>query len=408
MLRLPEGRWDGSGNPVLQDSREAPESKILILITAHGASHRRAANALHKALLEICPALAVEVVDGLDHCAGWFRAYYNSYEIPLRYWPSLWQCIESFQHQQASTGPAWLYRSGARGLFRFIQEFQPEIVIASEVGMCELAAMLKRETDAGFYLVGLELMDFNRAWVQPEVDLYLATHGDLAAELESAGAPHSRIICSGQPVDPAFASLPEREAARARLGAERDIPLLLVLFGGTGFGKPNEILRELNKFQQPLQVVFITGTNPRLEKEIRDLSQSIPLSRVLGWVDNMHEWMVAADLLVSKPGGSTLTEAFACGLPMLAFCPLPGNEVRTCDWIEKWEVGYWVRRPADLMPTIHRLLENREELRLLRERALALARPHAASDAAEAILQCSQRWPHLAAASSQSSVVSCQ
>ena len=91
--------------------------------------------------------------------------------------------------------------------------------------------------------------------------------------------------------------------------------------------------------------------------------------------------------MVSKPGGATLAEGFACGLPMLAFDPLPGNEQRTCGWIEKWEVGLWIRKAEDLAPTIERLITNRQELSNLRGCAQALARPQAAYDAAGTILR---------------------
>jgi processive 1,2-diacylglycerol beta-glucosyltransferase len=361
--------------------------KILILTLPHGAAHRRASEALGAALQEIQPGIAVEVVDALGHCAPWFRAYYNSYQIPLRYWPSLWGWFESVQHQSPSTGPRWLYRRGARTLFRFMRDFDPDVVVATEVGLCELASMHKRNSTARFRLAGLELMDFNQAWVQPEVDLYLCTHQDLAAELATAGAPSSKIVTPGQPVDPIFSRLPEREGVRARLGVDSDIPLLLVLFGGAGFGNPRLILSEIAKLQCTLQVVVITGRNVRMEKHARALCEGIPRSKVLGWVDNLHEWMVAADLMVGKPGGATLAEGLACGLPMLAVDPLPGNEQRTCRWIEKWGGGVWIRNPAELAPTLERLLARPGELDSLRARARALARPRAAYDAAEAILK---------------------
>ena len=363
---------------------------ILILTVPHGASHQGAASGLARALVEIEPGATVEVVDALRHCAPWFRAYYNSYEIPLKYWPGLWSWIESVQHQADSTGPRWLYRRGARPLYRFIEGLTPDVVVATEVGVAELTALHKRAGGGQYRLVGVELMDFNQAWVQPEVDLYIVTHEDLGAELVAAGAARAKIVCSGQPLNPAFAALPSRDKARARLGIEPEIPVLLVLFGGTGFGKPREILNELQRLDRSLEVVFITGRNRRLEAEVRRLTQTQPRARVLGWVDNVYEWMVAADLMVSKPGGSTLTEGFACGLPMLAYDPLPGNERRTCAWIEKWGAGYWVRRTEELGPTVDRLLGNREELERLRTRAKALARPHAAYEGARAILKLCQ------------------
>lgn len=368
-------------------SETMPEPKILILTVSHGASHRRAASALEKALHTLKPDATVEIADALKRCAGWFRAYYNSYEIPLKYWPGLWAWIEGIQHRSESTGPGWLYRRGAQPLFRFIESFHPDVVIATEVGVCELVAMHKRESGAKFALVGLVLMDFNRAWVQPEVNLYPSVPGDMAEELEAAGVAPSRILPCGLPIDPVFASLPDRDAIRLKLELMPGIPTLLVLFGGGGHGDPARIRSELKKVKQPLQAVFVAGRNRRLEEQLRSLRRGNPNYRVLGWVDNMHEWMVAADLLVSKPGGSTLMEAAACSLPMLAFDPLPGNEVRTCARIEKWGAGVWVKRPQDLAPTIERLLSYPEELHQLRQKALTLARPRAAQDAAAAILR---------------------
>jgi processive 1,2-diacylglycerol beta-glucosyltransferase len=365
--------------------------RILILTLSHGASHQRASNALRSALLAQQPEATVEVADALEHCPPWFRAYYNSYEIPLKYWPSLWARIESRQQQSASTGPGWLYRLAARSLFRFIQAFQPDVVVATEVGVCELAALAKRQARLRFLLVGLVLMDFNRAWAQPEVDLYPSVPGEMAEELEAAGVPTAKILPCGLPIDPIFASLPMRAALRAKLEIRDDVPLLLVLFGGTGHGRPKAILEQLRKVQQPLQAAFVAGKSRRLEEEMRRLSKALPQSRVMGWVDNIHEWMTAADLLVSKPRGSTLMEAAACGLPILALDPLPGNERRTAARIEKWGVGRWLQSPEELAPAIERLLAFPEELARLREAARAWARSHAAREAAQAILQLAEK-----------------
>jgi len=360
--------------------------KILIFFVAQGAAHQRAAKALQKAILELRPEAHVEVIDILKHCTAWFRAYYNSYLIILKLWPGLWRRIENVQHQSTSTSPGWIYQRGARHLFRYVRDFAPDLVIATEVGTCELAALCKRQSKAAFLLAGVELMDFNRAWIQPEVDLFLTTHADLAAELVAVGAPASRVVTTGQPIDPLFASLPDRESARETLGIKQNARQLLVLLGGTGLGDPDRILPQVLKIQHPLEVVIITGRNHRLEAHLRKKFSGFAHVRVLGWVDNIQEWMVASDLMISKPGGGTLTEGFACGLPMLAFNPLPGNEERTCRWIEKWEGGIWIRKPGDLAPTIDSLLADRSKLNALRDKARALARPNAARDGALAVL----------------------
>ncbi|HTS71629.1 MAG TPA: glycosyltransferase [Terriglobia bacterium] len=362
------------------------QPKILILSLPHGAAHQRAAKALRETLKSLHPEARVEVIDTLQHCTAWFRAYYNSYLIPLTIWPGLWRWIESRQHQAESTSPGWVYRRGARPLFRFMADFAPDVVIATEVGTCELAALYKRESHANFLLAGLELMDFNRAWIQPEVDLFLTTHVDLAAELVAEGASAAKVVTPGQPIDPAFASLPDRRSARDKLGIKASAVQLLILFGGTGHGNPDRILAEVARVRHPLEIVLVTGRNRRLEKRLRERLEGRPDTRVLGWVDNIHEWMVASDLMISKPGGGTLNEGFACGLPMVAFDPLPGNEERTCRWIEKWGAGVWIKKTEDLAPMLESLLTDPGRLADLRHKAASLARPYAARDAALAVL----------------------
>ena len=383
-LRIPSAT-PASGASEARISMALPP-KILILSLPHGAAHQRAAKALRQAFATLRPDARVEVIDTLQHCTAWFRAYYNSYVIPLAIWPGLWRWIENRQHQSESTSPGWVYRRGARPLFRYLRDFAPDVVIATEVGTCELAAMHKRESPANFLLVGIELMDFNRAWIQPEVDLILTTHVDLAAELVAEGASPGKVVTTGQPIDPLFASLPDRRTARDKLGIKPDAVQLLILFGGTGYGNPERILAEVAEVQRPHQIVLVTGRNQRLEKRLRQGFGSLPHVRVLGWVDNMQEWMVASDLMISKPGGGTLNEGFACGLPMLAFDPLPGNEERTCRWIERWGAGVWIKRTEDLAPRIQSLLGDPAQLAALRHQAGALGRPHAARDGALAIL----------------------
>ncbi|PYV17362.1 MAG: hypothetical protein DMG21_08555 [Acidobacteria bacterium] len=337
---------------------KAPVKKrILILTVHHGASHERVAKALRRALLDADPELTVEIADALEHTAKWFRFYYDSYLVPLKLWPGLWARIENAQHSPKS-------------LFQFIAQFDPAAVVAVEVGTCELAALMKREWGARFELVAIPTgLDADRPWAQPEVRLYIVAAEETARELEAAGVSRKQIRTSGQPIDPAFGPIADRAQIRGKLGVKPDVPLLLMLFGGMGAGRPEVIARSLRQLEAPIEIVFIMGRNKNLEGRMRRLADGRPNWRVLGWVENMHDWMAAADLALSKPGASTVVEALASGLPMLAFDPLPGNERRACDW------------------AVSRLLANRHELERLRRSALTHARPRAAFDAARAILE---------------------
>jgi len=383
-------REQGLDSFQIKTTSQAAQANILILTVSHGASHTRTAKALQAAFAAIAPAARTEVLDALSLCARWFRAYYDSYLILLRRWPRLWDWIEGIQHKSQATGPGWLYRCGAQPLLRFVRNERPDIVITTEVGMCELAVLIKHNYRMGFLLAACCGMDVDRAWVQPQVDVFIIPPGDAAGQISAAGAPTSKVHAIGMPIDPAFATLPSCQTARNKLGLRHDLPVLLVLFGGAGFGDPTEILPQLQRIQHPVQVVFIAGRNARLVRELERRCQGQPYSRVQGWVNNIHEWMAAADLLLSKPGASTVNEAINAGLPLVAFDPLPGNERRLCDCIEKWQVGCWARHTEDISAIVNHLLSSPGERLRLRENAQAMALPRAAHDAAEAILECWQ------------------
>ncbi len=234
--------------------------RVLILTVRHGASHERVAKALRQALLDADSELTVDLADALEHSARWFRLYYDAYRIPLTIWPGLWGWIEHAQHTHDSTGPRWLYRRAARSLARYIAALDPAVVVATEVGTCELAALMKRELGARFELVGIPSgLDADRPWSQPEVGLYLVAAEETARELEAAGVSRDRIQPTGQPVDLAFATVAGRAQTRRKLGVEPGAPLLLVLFGGTGAGRAQPIVLGLQRLERPAQIVFITG-----------------------------------------------------------------------------------------------------------------------------------------------------
>jgi processive 1,2-diacylglycerol beta-glucosyltransferase len=345
------------------------------------------ARALEQALTQLRPNLEVEVIDTLAHCARWFRAYYNSYEIPLKYWPALWDFIESRQYHGETTGPWWLYRWGARPLFRFIDAFAPDVVAATEVGLGEIAVLHKRELKAHYSLVGMGTFVFEKPWAQPEVDLFLSFPEEVSGQLRGLGVPPEKIVECGVPVDPAFGRSADRATVRARLGLEHDLPVLLVNFGGSGKAKPREVVSALHKIQRPFQVVFMARRDEKLREELLRLSAGMPHARVLTWVDNMHEWMAAADLLLSRAGGGIVAESMNSGLPILVFDAPPGNERRICELIEKsWQTGYRLEHPRDIADRIDHLFAEREELGRLRANAWQRSHPNASRDGALAIL----------------------
>ena len=100
---------------------------------------------------------------------------------------------------------------------------------------------------------------------------------------------------------------------------------------------------------------------------------------MLGYTDLMHEWMAAADLVVSKAGGLTVAEALACGAPMVVVNPIPGQEERNSDYVLEHGAGIRVNNMRMLGHRVSEVLADPVRLRRLRKAARAVAQPGAAT-----------------------------
>jgi 1,2-diacylglycerol 3-beta-galactosyltransferase len=133
------------------------------------------------------------------------------------------------------------------------------------------------------------------------------------------------------------------------------------------------------------QLVAIVGRNERLQTKLATETWSLPV-RVEGFVHNMHEWMRAADVLVTKAGPSTVSEALVMGLPIVLSGALPGQERPTVDYIVQGGAGVWAPTPGRVAAAIQELLTpGNERLAQMSARARALARPDAAHRVAKIV-----------------------
>jgi processive 1,2-diacylglycerol beta-glucosyltransferase len=130
----------------------------------------------------------------------------------------------------------------------------------------------------------------------------------------------------------------------------------------------------------------IAGRNARSERRVLDAAQSVRYPvRVLSFVDNVYDYMHAADAFVTKPGGLSVAEALAARVPLVLYKPLPGQEERNARVVTEANAGVRVRRLDDLATSIRSVLTDAELRARLQAGARTLARPHAAGEAASMI-----------------------
>ena len=203
--------------------------------------------------------------------------------------------------------------------------------------------------------------------------------------------PASRCHDFGLAVDRRFTELPSDPAGiaaiRERLGLRPDSFVVLVCGGADGSGGLVKHARAIAAGSLDVDVVVICGRNERARSSLSGLKTATGRSvRVLGYVDNMPEWMRASDVVVSKAGPGTIAEALCCGLPLLLVWYLPGQERGNVEWVVDIGAGRYVPRDEQLVDAVAELAApGSEALATMRAAVKAAARPDATRRIAELI-----------------------
>ncbi|HEY0407564.1 MAG TPA: glycosyltransferase, partial [Pyrinomonadaceae bacterium] len=353
----------------------------MILTIANGAGHTRVAQGIAAAIQTAQPSLPVMVVDVADYMTRLTRfTHVTAYLWIVKNAPGAWDRIDRYQKKQTHTSPEWYYRRGCHRLFDLARRVRPVALVATEVGCCEIAALIKRDLALDAPLVAInDDPDADCAWVQAEVDLYSFVTDEAGEELIAQGAPRERMCIWGASLSDGFDVPREREREREDvcrwLALNPRLPLVLIAGGGEGMGRIEETTaRLLNSIRPTPQLVVLTGRNERLKARCERLAENGAGEslRVLGWTgpDEMPKLMAAADLMVSKLG-SMFNEAIAMELPIIALEPPPGSERLQYRLLEEWKVGRAVRTLDEVVEQVTHLLTHPQEIQTMRERARA-------------------------------------
>jgi len=135
------------------------------------------------------------------------------------------------------------------------------------------------------------------------------------------------------------------------------------------------------------QSMVVCGKNKRLFKKISNMVRGNPDIHVFSYVKDMHRLMCAADVLISKPGGLTCSEALASQIPMILINPIPGQEERNVKFLLRHRVARIARNPDELNRHILDLLRNPQKLSMMRQQSGLIGKPHAAWEAAHLIFE---------------------
>jgi processive 1,2-diacylglycerol beta-glucosyltransferase len=362
--------------------------KVLILTLSVGSGHVRASSVIRDALADQHEPFDLRIIDAIQLSEPWFPwLYVHPYWWMLRYRRDAWRRLYEWRQRKKhrSTAPGWVFRRGCIKVLRELQKFQPNLVIVTEIGAAEIASLGKREGWFNAPILAV-ITDFQAEppWVQPEIDFYCVATEDAKLQLIGWGISSHRILISGIPIDPAFALPFEKTEIIRSLGLQVNRPVALLMAGGMGMAPLDRIALELESCALPVQVVALAGHDRLLHERLCRLRGRIALELLpMGWSCRVPELMAAADVLITKPGGLTVSEALASGLPMILTHPIPGPEERNILYLVRHCVAMHARTVEQIPTLAFQLLARRETREKMSGMARDLARPDASHCIAE-------------------------
>ena len=375
--------------------------KVLILSASAGTGHVRAAAAL-ETVCKNTPGIGEVVnVDALSFTNKLFRDFYSKLYLALAQdAPTLlgWWYDTSDEPWKTDKMRLLLDRLNTRPLVRLISKLQPDITVCTHFMPAEIISHLitKKVIQAKLSIVVTDY-DFHAMWLSRAFHRYFVALDETKAYLTLLGFPAERVTVSGIPVDPSFGRQKDRPSIRKKLGLHTDRPVVVVSAGALGVNPAEQVVKSLRQVNQKIQVAVICGKNPEAKERVEQEVSRGPATGVeflvKGYVEDMPEWMGAADLLISKPGGMTSAEAMASSLPMAIYDPIPGQEERNSDQLLEKGVAIKCNEITTLGYKVGRLLAEPDRMQRMREAARQMGRPKAAEVVVKTLLAESDSEP---------------
>lgn len=359
--------------------------RFLFVISDVGSGHRSSAYAVREAMARLYGRAAeIELADIMVESERWPFRNFGRWYRPAVGLDSVpyglgWHLTDHAALVRSLSTLAWPYVRSS--MERFLQRHPADVIVSFYPVMDYALTLARRRLRLQTPMVGVvvDLVTVHASWFVSDADRFLVPTEEARQHALRCHVPPERVlVVGGMPVRREFVEARDlsKAEARARLGLAQDRPVVLVVGGGEGIGPLEAAVRAIAARCPCAQVAAIAGHNRSLYERLRRLDA--PQLRVEGFVLNLEVWMRAADLLVTKAGPNILCEAFVCGLPLVLYSAVRGQEAGNVAYVVENQAGVWAPRTEQAAGAVGLLLADPERRAAMAARARSLARPEAA------------------------------
>lgn len=358
---------------------------ILILSASIGAGHIKAAEAIRDELAAQFPEDRIKMLDFMDRRISLFHWMLKKlYLFMLDFVPNLYDVF--YRVSGGSSGGTFARQMAAVAMYlpmaRLLEHHKPDLIVCTHPFPEGAAALWKRFHDEKLCLAAV-LTDYSlhQIWIYRHVDIFFTATEEMRKGLLNMGFPEASVHACGIPI----ASTAAGGVSKAEIRRSMDIPaenrVLLLMGGGLGLGGIEATLDELEKLGQKLTILVVAGQNRKLMSRIQARKDASRHElRVWGYTQEIPKLMRVSDMLITKPGALTISEAFSVGLPMLLHEPIPGPETENAIYAESRGAAVWVHRGDSPARILKQILETPGRLESMSQCAAECGRPEAVKD----------------------------
>lgn len=357
--------------------------KVLIVTEViAGMGHVKAAESLEKVFKHSNPDYEIKIEYLLSIFNKKIEKFVsNVYYNLIFYTPSLWGYIHHKESEKSYLSKRLISCILAPRLDKFIKEERPELIIATHACGLGALSMLKKKYNFSLAAVFTDYQ-INYFWINKNIDYYFVPHQDLKKKLVLKYNVSPEIIFdTGIPIDPIFSCI-------NKIYKEEYNPLehnhfkILIMGGGLGIGKIKEMILLFNNFNSiSISLTVITGANTLLYHELIKLEPKLNFPiKIYEYSNNIYEEMKNNDLLISKPGGLTISEALSIPIPIIIYDSLPGQEEENAKFLIKMKSAIRVKEIEKIPYWINYLYNNPEIYQNIKKHQLKIAKPNSTID----------------------------
>jgi len=365
--------------------------RIILMYISEVSGHRSATLAIEKALKALSPKCEILNINAFNYTNPISEKVINRiYMEVIKHTPKVWDYL--YDNPSVVKGLERIknsvHKSNSPKLKKLFDKFSPDLVVCTQAFPCGMVADFKKTYKSSLPLVAV-LTDYipHSYWVYDAVDYYITPSEDVSERLAKKGVIPAKIKSFGIPFDHKFNQKLDSEEIFKKLNLNPHKPVVLIMGGGQGLGPIKTIVKSLEKTNQNIQELIITGINKKLyrslKRRIKHYKKEIHL---FGFVQNIHELMHISKVIISKPGGVTTAEVLSARLPMVIVKPIPGQEINNTNFLTHKGAAVKVDEPKEVYQVIDELLEDKTKLERLGVAAGKIAKPNASMDIAKLLL----------------------